>query len=460
MKKIYIFIIVILAIFLRFYNLSSTARFTRDESSDLVAIKKIYDTKNITLIGSMDEGKIEVFSSLTFYLLLPFCIIFGFDPMVTVYATAVYGLITIFVLIFIFKKTHWSKPIIFLSIILTPLLESSRWAWNPHFIPFWQVLSIYILFSNLSYKYILSGILMGLTIHQHWYGVFSAVAIIPIIFILEKKFKYLWQYSLGLFTTILPFIAFDITHPPGLFITRMLYFSPLSSSGLKTNNFLSIWQNTTGLFQYLSGNNYLFGLITLCTTFIVVYKNRKIKKNIWLLPPIFQILGLSLTHSQYADRYIISAVIFYLFWLSQSQKLLIAKILTIFLILCNILNLPTILTFTDWSKNIKAQKQIISTISNHQQNNNLFNLDVLGSPDKTTKGLSFKDQLTLRNIKIKDPAEYKDIETLYIISYQDNWQKLAQDPAYELDSFRSLTPSEIIKIDNSLWYLYRISKTE
>ncbi|MBU1117427.1 hypothetical protein KKD37_00520, partial [Patescibacteria group bacterium] len=87
-----------------------------------------------------------------------------------------------------------------------------------------------------------------------------------------------------------------------------------------------------------------------------------------------------------------------------------------------------------------------------------FNLIVLESPDGNTLGFRFKDLLTLKDISPENPAEYKDIDTLYIISYQGDWNILSKDPAYELDEFRSLSPQEVIPIPDSSWYLYKISK--
>ncbi|HWS49075.1 MAG TPA: hypothetical protein VN174_03445 [Candidatus Methanoperedens sp.] len=457
MKKILLFLLIIFSVFLRFYNLEYTARFTRDESSDLVSIKKIYDHKKITLIGPMDEGKIEVFSSLTYYLFLPFCIIFGFDPIVTASATAFYGLLTIIFIAYILKKRSWSSSIFILSVVFTPFLISSRWAWNPHLIPFWQALSLLVLFSKLPYRFLLTGILMGFTIHQHWYAVFTAISIIPIIYFTDKKFKPAILYSIGLFISITPFILFDLTHPPGLFITRMLYFSPLSIGAYQLPFLTKLWINSKSVFQYFSGNQLIFGYISLALTLFVIIKY-KTKNHLWFLPIIFQIIALSLTRSPFRVHYVIPAALFYIFWLYQNQKIFLVKLLTVLLIIFNILNLKYILNFSDWSHNIKAKHIINTLISNKQKGDSSFNLVVLQSPDNTTKGLSFKDYLTLNNISIKDPSEYKNIDTLYVVSYQEHWSKLSQDPAYELDAFRNLTPHEIIKIENSNWYLYKISK--
>ncbi len=453
--KIILAILIVIAIFIRFYNLDHTARFTRDESSDLVSMKNIYLHHKITLVGPMDEGGIEVFSSLTYYLFLPFAIIFNFDPMSTAYAAAFYGSLTIFLLAFLFRKTRWSYLTFILCIVFTPLLVASRWAWNPYLVPLWKVLALLALYSTIPYQYVITGIFMGLTIHQHWYSVFTVAAIIPIIYFIHHKIKYIFQYSIGVVITLIPFILFDIRHPPGLFFSRMIYFSPLASSHQSVPYLLNFYHNTLGIFNYFSGSQQIFGIITLIFTLLILVFHRT-KNNLWLLPLLFQVVGVSITHSSYQDHYLIPAGVFYLFWLHQNQKNNLTKFLTILLIIFNLTNVFRLLSFSDWTSNIQAQKQITSFIARYQQHDTSFNLVVLQSPDNTTKGLRFKDQLALRNVFTKDTTEYQKINTLYIISYQHDWKKLVADPAYELTNFRHPQPDSIQPISGSDWIVYRV----
>ena len=453
--KIILAVLLVVAIFLRFYNLDHTARFTRDESSDLVAIKNIYLHHKITLVGPMDEGGIEVFSSLTYYLFLPFAVLFNFDPMSTAYAAAFYGSLTIFLLVVLFKKTKWSYLTFILAIIFTPLLVSSRWAWNPYLVPLWKVLALLALYSTIPGQYVVAGVFMGLTIHQHWYSVFTVAAIVPIIYIFHHKIKYIFQYSVGVTITLIPFLLFDIRHSPGLFFSRMIYFSPLASSHQSIPYLLNFYHNTLGIFSYFSGSQQILGIITLIFTLLILVFHRT-KNNLWLLPLLFQVVGVSLTHSSYQDHYLIPAGVFYLFWLHQNQKNNLTKFLTILLIIFNFINVVRLLSFTDWTSNIQAQKQITNFITQYQQHDPSFNVIVLQSPDNTTKGLRFKDQLALRNVFTKDTTEYQKINTLYIISYQHDWQKLVADPAYELTNFRHPQPNNSFSVPGSDWIVYQV----
>ena len=133
-KKLKVFLffgLFLVAAFLRFYHLDITARFTRDESSDLVSMKKIVDQKDITLIGPIGEGNSAIFSSLTYYLSLPFVYFSKFDPIGPALAAAFYGLTTVGLIWLFFKKQKikW-LPIFLLPAIISPYVEISRWAWR------------------------------------------------------------------------------------------------------------------------------------------------------------------------------------------------------------------------------------------------------------------------------------------------------------------------------------------
>jgi len=132
----------------RLVFLEISARFTRDESSDLVRMHEIFKEKKITLIGPISEDKINVYGSLTYYMLLPFAVVFNFDPIGPVIGAAFYSLVSILILALILqKKFSWNLAgsILFLTFIF-PFLQAGRWAWNPNLVPFWQILSLFVYF--------------------------------------------------------------------------------------------------------------------------------------------------------------------------------------------------------------------------------------------------------------------------------------------------------------------------
>jgi len=461
---IFFLIAFIFVVFIRTYNVGVTARFTRDESSDLVSIKNIIDHKRITLVGPIAEGDVAIFSSLTYYISLPFVYFSKFDPIGPVLAASFYGIITVILIWFYLKKqkTKW-LPIFLLPALISPFIECSRWAWNPHFTPFWQILGLLALISNFPFKLILTGLLFGLTIHQHWYSVFSCIGLIIFIFYQNKKIKDIFQYLVGLFISIIPFIIFDITRPPGLFLSRMLYFSPLSSTNHLTLSviFIKFIKIPLQFTTYISYYHQIFGWIILLLSLILIGLNIYHKKhslNLFLFPILFQFLGLSIISAPIANRYLIPCVLFFILWLSQNLKSKISKLIIILMIFINIFSLPKILFQNDWTNNINALKEITNIIKDdYLKTNNSFNLVVLQSPDRTTKGTRFRDLLKIQNINFLSPDNYQTPKTLYIISY-GSWDSIKNDPSYEMNNFRKNTPDDFWRIKNSKWLLYKINK--
>lgn len=463
MKKIIIIFALLITIFSRFYNLDTTARFIWDESMDLVNTSILYHHPKITLIGPISEGGGKVFSSLTYYLFLPFAALLDFDPVSTVYSTAFFGIITVIVFWIILKQQKKLNILsLTLPIIFYPLLVSSRWAWNPHFIPLWQVLGFLIIFSKLPYKYILSGIIFGLTIHQHWYAIFACLGIPFMIYKMTSKVSLALKYLFGLFLAISPFIIFDLTHPPGLFITRMVYFSPISPTNGAfhlTNIFSNLTKLPINFLMYFTGAQTIIAVLFILPL-IISFVKKQSKYNFLLIPVLFQIIGLSLIGGQNFNHYYLAGAIPFLLWISLNLSYVNFKISSFIIIILFFTNISKIFIDSDWTNNIHSTRQITSIIQNDQQiSPQKFNLATLGSPDPNTKARRYRDLLSIKNIYPESQDNYQNITTLYVISYQNDWTKLSQDPAYELDNFRKMTPKEIIKIADSDWYVYKISPT-
>ncbi|MFA5026065.1 MAG: hypothetical protein WC503_06170 [Candidatus Shapirobacteria bacterium] len=466
MKKIFIILALLTTIVTRFYNLDTTARFIWDESMDLVNTSTLFHHFKITLIGPISEGGGKVFSAITYYLFLPFAALFRFDPVSTAYSTAFFGIITVVIFwMFLYQQKKLTKLTLLLPILLSPLLVSSRWAWNPHFIPLWQILGFLILFSKVPYKYTLSGIVFGLTIHQHWYAFFACLGISFIVYKVSlKKIPDTLKYFFGLFLAILPFILFDITHPPGLFISRMIYFSPVSPIN-GAFNFSTLIHNLSILpINFLSnfiGNSNLILIGLFITPLLISLFKKQSRHNYFLIPIVFQIIGLSLISGDSYSHYYLPAVIPFLLWISLNISQKSFQLSSLLLLILFAFNIPKIFINYDWTNNIQSTRQVVNIIQQDQSKlPQKFNVATLGSPDINTKARRYRDLLSLKNINPESPDDYQNISTLYVISYQSDWTKLSKDPAYELDNFRKIIPSEITKISNSDWYLYKISRTK
>ena len=134
-----------IAILLRVVGIEKTARFGWDESSDLVNIANLWARPRLTMIGPISEDNIKIFGSLSYYLMLPFAGIGRFDPISPVFST-IFWIVNGFVFVLALKNKglNWKLGLVVLGISL-PLIGAARWAWNPHFIPFWIALGLWLL---------------------------------------------------------------------------------------------------------------------------------------------------------------------------------------------------------------------------------------------------------------------------------------------------------------------------
>jgi hypothetical protein len=200
-----------------------------------------------------------------------------------------------------------------------------------------------------------------------------------------------------------------------------------------------------------------FSVISIfCLGLIVIsLLTKRTKYNYLLLCPLGQIIGLSLIGGQVFSHYYLAAAIPFLLWIAFNHTSFTSKIFSIFVLILFLTQLPSIFTTTDWSNNITALKSITTFIAKNETPQTRFNLAVIGSPDPNTKGLRYRDLLSLQNINPQPVGDFTNLHSFYIISYQSNWSQLSKDPAYEVDLVRQKTPQSIISIPDSPWYLYR-----
>lgn len=458
---------IILCVLTRTLFLDTSARFVWDESGDLVRMHEIFKEKKITLIGPISQDKINVYGSLTYYMLLPFALIFQFDPIGPVIGAAFYSLVSLFLLaIILWKSFGWSLEwcLLFLSFIF-PFLQAGRWAWNPNLVPFWQILSLLVYFSvflksKRGIWLFFSGFLQSLAVHNHWYAAFALAGFSVFVFLSsprQKKWRYFLIFLTGVSVGLAPFLVFDLTHPPGLFITRMIYFSPLSLSqgafSIKTFFLRSISLPYRFLFYFFQER--LISWLMLILVLLFALKN-KLVKNLLLLPLLFLFIGLSLIGGEVYQHYFLSGVVFLVIWLFHSKKNFhpfFQKLIILLFFIFSIKPSVTEIFKNNWSTNIAATREIVMNIS-RDIGSRSCNLVVVASPDPNTKGKRYRDLLFLKGISLLPDDNYRDNECLYVVSSRDE-VTIRRDPAYELDRIRNTSATKEWQIKNSIWNVYR-----
>jgi len=226
LKKNWIFILLILlAVFLRFYNIGDYLHFANDEVRDAYIVKDIIEQDFFKLIGPATTVGNFNLGPFFYYFLTPFYILFNFNPVAGGVAVALLDLFTIGLLYF-FTKKHFSK----LAAILATLLYVAsfwvnfyeRWGWNPNILPFFTMLTLwlgsklYFSRSRPAWYYMLGlGAVIGLALQAHAQAVWLGVFVI-IILILKRGTKSITKLGHGLifiptaFLMNLPLLIFEI----------------------------------------------------------------------------------------------------------------------------------------------------------------------------------------------------------------------------------------------------------
>jgi len=470
MKKTLFSILLLSTLILtRFLYLDHTARFTRDESSDLARMHAYWAVKKITLVGPISNDNVKVFSSLTYYMQMPFAAAYNFKPVGPVVGTAFWGVLTVLLVIFLGirdrgKAFSNSSLLLFslLAILWTPLLVTSRWAWNPHLVPFWIALALFLRRINWKWKYLLVGLSFGLSLHNHYIAIFAVgtFGLIESIFLLNKKRWFdLLLLAIGFGLAILPFILFDLRHPPGLFITS--YFQAgapnvvagpdVSLSSNLLRNFAFALKETVGLIWLQ-----VFFVLML---FVLLFEDFKHSKRhfMFIVPVIAQIIG-PIIIDGYHQRYFLPATVFLLVWLIQPRKNngnRAALYLIIIILIGSVLRLPAVFSSPEqvapMSAVTEAGDGIVSIMHDNFVKNP--NIAVITGADLDSLGEKYRDLLSIDGISFRAASEYDASENLFVISTEDE-ESIRGDQNVSMQLFRDSRLIEVKELADKPWKLY------
>ncbi len=460
----FIIIYLIALLFSRLINLDRTARFLWDESSDLVRMHRIYEEKDLTLIGPISEDGNKVFGSLTYYMLLPFAIAGNFHPLSTSVGAAFWGIATsIIVLILTYRiNKSFIFPVAFLTLTWYPLVETGRWAWNPNLIPFWTAISLFFYFFKNKQASFLSGLFMSLCLHHHYISIFAIFAYWLFLFfksIKEKNVNYIISFSTGLVLAIAPFIIFDLTHPPGLFLSRILYFNYLSTPTLSLVQALTkILYVTDHSFTYfVQVTVFRYTLYPILAYLIYKDINNRSSALSFLLIFVVQLIGSSIVEV-FNNHYILPGMVFFLVYLiyPRNKKYSNFSLASLYLIIASslITFFPQINKIT-WQTDIKTTYNISKTVEEIIIKDNLKNnnIAVIASPDNNIYGRKFRDLLEIRGVTFKTKDEYHISDHLFVVSTSSE-EVLRKDTSYEMSIFEEGELMTYSEYENSDWKLY------
>lgn len=226
--KILIFLILIIAAFYRFYRIEDYMTFLGDEGRDVMIVYKILHG-NLTLLGPTASVGGFFLGPIYYYFMAPFLWLFNYNPVGPAIMVALFGIATVWLIYKIGKEFFGTSVGLIAAGLysISPLVVIySRSSWNPNPVPFFSLLTLYIIYkavkNNNGKLFALSGFIFGILMQLHYLALFIGVIIgaylltYHYVFSRDNIFKILLKQYLCIFLGFIigwsPFLAFEIRH--------------------------------------------------------------------------------------------------------------------------------------------------------------------------------------------------------------------------------------------------------
>jgi 4-amino-4-deoxy-L-arabinose transferase-like glycosyltransferase len=338
---ILIVLIILLAIFLRFWRLPEYMTFLGDEGRDALVVKRMIVDHKFRLIGPVTSVGNMYLGPLYYYLMLPAMMISRLSPIGPAAMVALLGILTTALIYFYGREWVGSKASLFAAFLyaISPVVITfSRSSWNPNVMPFFALVSVYGLWRIWQKKQFFWLLILGVTVsfavQSHWLGllllptviIFWAMALGELLRS-KKPTGLFWRQTLiGFFIflclTVAPLVWFDLRH--GFLNSKafMLFIGNRQNGSINFKIYEvlpRLWDLNREIFtRLLAGKNLFWGFwISLVMTLMVVLKiiresllanwHRFITRNpglflllVWFLVGL---LGLSVYRQNIYDHY-------------------------------------------------------------------------------------------------------------------------------------------------------------
>lgn len=257
-KRHFLIIIIFIASFFYCFRLQQTFVMAGDTSRDLIDVMRIWQNKEITVIGepvnTISNNPIQVFfGSLHLYFGLLGLLLSNFNPAGSVLVNIVLTLTSIPFFYLLSKKLLKKESLARFSTViyaLSPITVAlARSYWEPNtIIPISVFVWFLFLYKKSLIRMFLAGIVSGIIFDVHY---MNAIPIIFFIFLLifQKNKKYFLMAVVGFLLAISPFIAFELKNNFFLIRAFLGTFGGFSTFSERTlNPFLSM-----DVFSYIFG---------------------------------------------------------------------------------------------------------------------------------------------------------------------------------------------------------------
>ncbi|MEK7580944.1 MAG: glycosyltransferase family 39 protein [Patescibacteria group bacterium] len=350
-----IIILIITAVFFRFYKIRDHVVFLGDEGRDMIVLRNIFLEKRLPFLGPSASVGGFYLGPIYYWMAAPFLLLSKFDPIGPSYMVALFGVGTVLLLYKFLKEAvgFWPAALASLLYATAPLIvRYSRSSWNPNPLPFFSLLLIYFIYKGIkSQKYLFfvgAGACLGVAIQLHY----LALVLAPLAFfiiLLNEKFRRIPAIAalafLGFLITFSPFLIFEIRHNFPNFRSILEFVTRGNTVGYSKPNFIwTLTDNGNIFFEWISqitGTVYtriLFSILTVSLALgtIIAWKNKD-HKLIFTIGVIYFIGGIFLLRSyagQLYDYYLgsifpapffVFGLTAFLFWKNLPLKIIVTS---------------------------------------------------------------------------------------------------------------------------------------
>lgn len=254
-EQFFLLVILLLSAFLRLYRIADYMTFLGDEGRDVLVVKHLLAGDWVGLGPTASVGGFFL-GPIYYYFMAPFLWFFHFDPVGPAVMVALFGIATVFLVYWVGKEWLSEKAGFFAAALyaVSPLVIAySRSSWNPNLMPFFSLLTLFVLYKAVEKKswklFVASGMLLGITMQLHYLAAF--LALVMAVFVFANTFRHvpiLVQKYLLIFVGFLigfsPFLAFEVTHGfPNITTVIKFMFGTTGETGFAGGKFPEIIGN-------------------------------------------------------------------------------------------------------------------------------------------------------------------------------------------------------------------------
>ncbi len=482
--------LLLVASFLRLWNVPNTLMFQGDQGRDSIIVSRIFTHGDLVFIGPVTSVGNMYLGPLYYYFMLPFLRLTYPSPLGPAYAVAILGILMVFFIYRWGKTMVGTRAALFATLLATFSVSAvtySRFSWNPNPAPFvglTMMFATYKAWKSNPKWWILVAICFSILIQLHYIALLSlgGAGIIWLlqlkdIWMEQRQKKATFQFKDLLIPTVIgavifvaslsPLILFDYKHDwlnakafETLF-TKEEAFADDNKFSLVTKIPETI-KETHGrgmhfLFEHTIGKNrqlntVLLAIVAIVLLPLIIKKNRPTWPGeiVVLSYLLAGILGSALYEHSIFDHYIAylfpAAFLTLGITLSRLSRKLIGSVAVVaFLGLFFWFNLPRLpLQNGGWT--IYDVQRVTDSIYQHLDKNEKYSL-VLLSPSKDLYGQNYRYFLTTTDHPPLPPEQAGEADTLVVIN-EEHIPNVSSLPIYEITIFPQKNASESYTIDD------------